>query len=250
MKGVITAAGLGKRSGLDGKMRKEMLPVYDLRDGKLVLRPIIDVILSRFIRNGIRETAVVLDPSDRWTREYVEAEFPETEIIYQKEKRGFGHAVLMAKDFVGNSNFILNAGDGIVLRDDVLPELKKWNDDGVFLTLMTVPNPQRYGTAEIVLMDGNPTVKGVVEKSPEPPSNFALCALYRLPHEIFHNLSVEMEKRRNFELTPAINELIRGGVSTKALVIDRSEWISVGRAEGYVDVLKATLEKCRSSLTS
>ena len=36
MKAVVTAAGLGTRSGLDGKFRKEMLPLYDMREGKLV----------------------------------------------------------------------------------------------------------------------------------------------------------------------------------------------------------------------
>lgn len=243
MKGVITAAGMGTRSGLDGKMRKEMLPVYDIREGRLVLRPIIDVLLSSFSNSGIEKTAVVLDPSDRWTREYVEVEFPEVEIIFQEEKLGYGHAVLMAREFIGNSNFVLNAGDGLVLRKGVLKELASWDSSGVFLTLMTVPNPERYGTAEIQLTNGNPTVKGVVEKSGNPPSNFALCALYRLPHDVFDHL--ESQSGRNIELTPAIDALIKSGLETKATVVDRKEWVSVGRAEGYIDVLRSTLEKCK-----
>ncbi len=243
MKGVITAAGLGSRSGLDGKMRKEMLPVYDVRKGRLVLRPIIDVLISKFRENGILEIAVVLDPKDRWTREYIETEFPETEIIFQEEKLGYGHAVLMAREFVGENNFILNAGDGLVLRDGVISELVSWKSDGVFLTLMTVPNPERYGTAEIQLADGKPTVKGVVEKSKTPPSNFALCALYRLPFTIFDHL--EKLSGKNMELTPSIDALIKSGVITKATVIDKKEWVSVGRAEAYIEVLRSTLEKCR-----
>lgn len=243
MKGVITAAGLGTRSGLDGKMRKEMLPVYDRRDGRLVLRPIIDVLLTGYRNNGIRKSAVVLDPSDRWTREYIEVEFPDVEILYQEKKQGFGHAVMMARDFVGDDSFILNAGDGMVLEKNVLKEMVSWDSTCVFLTLMTVPNPERYGTAEIQIEDGNPAVKGLVEKSPNSPSNFALCALYRLPHTIFDNLSGRSGK--NIELTPAIDALIRSGVETKATVIDRKDWVSVGRAEGYIDVLKSTLEKSK-----
>ncbi len=243
MKGVITAAGLGTRSGLDGKMRKEMLPVYDFREGRLVLRPIIDVLLTGYRANGIVKSAVVLDPSDRWTREYIEVEFPEVEILLQEEKRGFGHAVLMAQDFVGDDSFILNAGDGMVLRKNVMKEMAAWKSNGVYLTLMTVTNPERYGTAEIQLVDGTPTVKGLVEKSPNPPSNFALCALYRLPSSIFEHLSRHTGK--NIELTPSIDALIRSGMETKATVIDRKDWISVGRAEGYIDVLKSTLENCK-----
>ena len=243
MKGVITAAGLGSRSGLDGKMRKEMLPVYDVRGGRVVLRPIIDVLISKFRNSGIEETAVVLDPNDRWTREYIETEFPEVRILFQEEKKGYGHAVLMAREFVGKSNFILNAGDGLVLRNEVMDDLVSWKSDGVFLTLMTVPNPERYGTAEIQLADGIPTVKGVVEKSKTPPSNFALCALYRLPCAIFDHL--EKLSGNNLELTPAIDALIRSGVETKATVIEKKEWVSVGRAEAYIEVLRSTLEKCR-----
>lgn len=247
MKGVITAAGLGKRSGLDGKMRKEMLPVYDVRNGKLVLRPIIDVIISGFLRQGIRRIAVVLDPSDRWTREYIETEFSDVQILYQEEKRGFGHAVLMAKDFVGSDSFILNAGDGLVLRKDVLPEIVKSSDSGVYLTLMQVTNPQRYGTAEIIERDVGISVISVVEKSEAPPSNFALCALYGLPSDIFQHL--EADSSHIIELTPAINKLIASGSNTRAMVIDRTEWVSVGKAESYVDVLKLTLDRCRESLT-
>lgn len=248
MKGVITAAGLGTRSGLDGKMRKEMLPVYDIRDGKLVLRPIIDVIITNMLSSGISEIAVILDAADRWTREYLETEFPAVEILYQKEKRGFGHAVLMAKDFVGKESFVLNAGDGIVLNEKTVPELLKWDGTGIFLTLMHVDDPRRYGTAEILEQNGEIEVIGVVEKAPNPPSNLALCALYRLPSEVFAYLSGV--RGTNIELTPAINSLIKDGVPTKAIVIDRKEWISVGRAESYVNVLDSTLARCKRVLTS
>ncbi|MDA8143605.1 MAG: sugar phosphate nucleotidyltransferase, partial [Thermoplasmatales archaeon] len=112
MKAVITAAGLGTRSGLDGKIRKEMLPVYDIRNGRIVLRPIIDVIISNLLIAGLDEIAVVLDPQDLFTKNYIETNFPEAQILFQIEKRGYGHAVLTAKEFVGKGSFILNAGDG------------------------------------------------------------------------------------------------------------------------------------------
>jgi len=59
VKGIITAAGKGMRSGLDGKFRKEMLPMYDIRNGKLILRPIIDLIIYRMMENNINDIAVV-----------------------------------------------------------------------------------------------------------------------------------------------------------------------------------------------
>lgn len=246
MKAVITAAGLGRRSGLDGKMRKEMLPIYDYRDGRLVLRPIIDVIISNFHSHGISEVAVVLDPDDRWTREYIRIEFPEVTILFQNEKKGFGHAVLMARDFVGDDDLILNAGDGLVLREDILPMMMDSACD-VFLVLMQVPDPEKYGTAEIVQKEGRDQVRRLVEKAANPPSNFALCAFYRLPSRIFAFL--DEEDGENVELTPAINRLISEGTKTEAMVIEKKEWVSVGRAESYVSVLQTTLDRCSEKTT-
>lgn len=241
MKGVITAAGLGRRSGLDGKMRKEMLPVYDLRGGKLVLRPIIDVIISGLHGHGIEEVAVVLDPSDRWTREYINSEFPEVEVLFQEEKRGFGHAVLMARDFVGSHDFVLNAGDGLILNRDAMKALTSAKS-GIHLVLMRVDDPRRYGTAAISDEIGVIKVNGVVEKSENPPSHLALCAVYRLPGKIFSRL--DGDGSANVELTPAIDSLIRAGEPAVATIIERKKWVSVGKAESYVDVLKETLSAC------
>lgn len=246
MKGVITAAGLGTRSGLDGRMRKEMLPVYDARDNRIVLRPIIDVIISHFYSHGIEEVAVVLDPADRFTREYIEGEFPNVRILYQEEKKGFGHAVLMAKDFVGQEDFILNAGDGLVLKETVLKQMLAKAPGSVHLALMLVPNPENYGCPEIRVVNGKTMISGIVEKPRNPPSKYALCALYRLPPAVFGELD---QGKENIELTPAIDRLIRKGSATFGEIIERKEWVSVGRAESYIDVLKSTLEKAKERIT-
>lgn len=247
MKGVITAAGLGTRSGLDGKLRKEMLPVYDTRDGHLVLRPILDVIITDFTRNGITDIAVVLDPNDKWTREYLESNFPDVTILFQEEKRGYGHAVLMARDFVGKDDFILNAGDGLVLKEQVLRKMVSGIDKSIQLTLIPVPNPQNYGCPEILGDEVPLKITGVIEKPESPPSNYGLCALYRLPNEVFDEINAD---EKNVELTPAIDRVIKKGIRTYGEIIDRKDWISVGKAESYVDVLKATLEKARKKVTS
>lgn len=247
MKGVVTAAGLGTRSGLDGKFRKEMLPVYDVRGGRIVLRPIIDVILTGMAEIGVDRVAVVLSPADHWTREYIESEFPEVEILFQEERLGFGHAVLVARDFVGEDDFLLNAGDGLLLHREAVRRMAGSPRGTISLALMKVDNPERYGTAEIEGSGTSISVKHVVEKSPEPPSDLALCAVYRLPSGIFKHLSRATGK--NVELTPAIDGLLAEGVPAGATVVERRDWVSVGRAESYVDVLGATLEECRKRVT-
>ena len=247
MKGLITAAGLGTRSGLDGKLRKEMLPVYDIRNGKIALRPIVDVILTEFARNAIEEVAVVLDPDDRWTREYLESNFPRATLLFQEERHGYGHAVLMAKDFIGTDDFILNAGDGLVLNDYTIKNMVSASESSIYLALIPVPNPEKYGCPVIARENGNLVVKGVIEKPRNPPSNFALCALYRLTPKIFNEIDASSE---NIELTPAIDRVIRKGSPIFSDFLERKEWVSVGKAESYVDVLMATLEKARGKVIS
>ena len=247
MKAVITAAGLGTRSGLDGKIRKEMLPVYDIRNGRIVLRPIIDVIINNLVLAGLEEIAVVLDPQDLFTRNYIESNFPEAQILFQNEKRGYGHAVLTAKDFVGKGSFILNAGDGIVINPEVTNAIIYGRGNGNYLTLMQVEDPERYGTAMYETNGDSLIIRSVVEKAKNPPSNYALCAFYRLNSDLFTYL--EKDLSANVELTPAINSSILNGTETRGILVSRKDWQSVSRAESYVEVLKATLDYCKKRLS-
>lgn len=242
MKAVITAAGLGTRSGLDGKLRKEMLPVYDRRGGEIVLRPMIDCIINRLQNAGISDFIVVVDPDDHYTKEYIEREFDRIEFAFQREKRGFGDAVLKARPYVNDEPFILNAGDGMVLPQEHVNLVVKTaveNRDSNVLTLFRVTNPQRYGTARIERSDDHTMVTEVVEKSSTPPSSLALAAFYSFSSGILDYIE---DKGSNIELTPAINSMIKSGTRTVGLEIDRPNWVSVGVAKEYVEVLRRTLK--------
>ncbi|AKA48664.1 hypothetical protein IX51_05635 [uncultured archaeon] len=241
MKAVITAAGLGTRSGLDGKLRKEMLPVYDRRGGELVLRPMIDCIMHRLENAGINGFVVVVDPEDKYTKEYIENEFDEVDFAYQREKKGFGDAVLKARPYVNGEPFILNAGDGMILPQEHIDMVVKTaveNRDRNVLTLFRVPNPQRYGTARVDRDGGRYRVTEVVEKSTTPPSSLALTAFYAFTRGILDFID---DRESNVELTPAINRMILSGTYTIGIEIDRPNWVSVGIAKEYADILRRTL---------
>jgi glucose-1-phosphate thymidylyltransferase len=245
---VITAAGLGKRSGLDGKFRKEMLPIYDFSDGRIVLRPIIDCIITHLMKSGIDEFIVVLDPGDAFTENYISSEFSNVKFVYQEKKAGFGDAVARSAPLLNGEPFILNAGDGLVLDMKFLDFFagKVSGDPGSnHLCLMEVADPQHYGTADCSPSGDHMEVRSVVEKSGNPPSNLALCAFYYLTGSVMDNIE---KTGTNIELTPAINKSIIEGVPTHGYVIDRSRWISVGVSESYIDVLKRSLDYARSRL--
>ena len=100
MKGVITAAGLGTRSGLNGRLRKELLPIYLKLGGDIVLRPIMDAVYSRMVDHGVSDIAIILNPGDEITHSYIRANLPDATILHQERQRGFGDAVLQAREFI------------------------------------------------------------------------------------------------------------------------------------------------------
>ncbi|WP_393970971.1 sugar phosphate nucleotidyltransferase [Oxyplasma meridianum] len=245
---VITAAGLGKRSGLDGKFRKEMLPVYDFRDGGIVLRPIIDCIITHLMKSGIDDFIVVLDPGDSVTQNYLSSEFRNIKYVYQEKKAGFGDAVSRSSQILEGDSFLLNAGDGLILDMEFLNFFvqKVLSDpQSNHLCLMHVDDPDRYGTAEYFVSGDHMEIVSVVEKSHNPPSNLALCAFYYLTDSVMKNIE---RTGTNIELTPAINKSIEEGVPTHGYIIDKSKWISVGVSESYIEVLKRSLDYARSRL--
>lgn len=239
MKAIITAAGLGKRSGLNGLVRKELLNVYDFRSGSLILRPIIDVLMTKLEKIGIEDIAVVLDPSDTLTQNYLRRIFPSVKIYFQNERRGFGDAVLAAREFAEGEGFLLAAGDGMVLDIDRYREVLRGAEiDGKWkLFVMRVDNPRRYGVAVLSDERDLKEVTAVVEKPVNPPSNYALCALYYLPPQIFDLISYKDGKA---ELTDAIAAAIQSGTKFEAIEVPSRSWVSVGRAEDYRLVLEAT----------
>ncbi len=232
MDGLITAAGLGTRSGTSRFLRKEMLSLYDQRDGKLLLRPVIDCAIYRMKSSGISNIYTVIDPADRVTKDYLEEVFPDVGIIYQRDKKGFGDAVYQARDHI-KENFVLNAGDGIIMDRRIEISIINSYSGGNLLSVFRVDNPSRYGTVE---MKGE-TVTDVAEKSPNPPSNLAIAAFYILDQMIFDYID---QKSSNVELSDAIRASIKSGIQTKASELPVDTWISVGIAREYYTTLEKT----------
>lgn len=266
MKGLITAAGLGTRSGLNGRIRKEMLPIYERENQKIYLRPMLDVIYGRMKSCGISDIMLVLNPGDAVTREYVRQNLGDATIVFQESPEGYGNAVLQARDSAGDEDILLSAGDGLILDSRILRSVVDHHRGGcIELLLFRVSEPSRYGVAEIegdtsglrslqqssdssvtaVERIGDVTfpVLGVEEKPQHPKSDLALCANYILPASIFDSL--EKSRTGTEELTPAIDLLLKSGVPAHGIVLPTSQWVSVGRAEEYAAVLSRSLDWAR-----
>jgi UTP--glucose-1-phosphate uridylyltransferase len=140
--------------------------------------------------------------------------------VRQKEAKGLGHAVLMAKELVGNEPF------AVILPDDVIdapvPCLKQMIDvfdqvQGSILATQIVEGP---GISAYGVLDGSPKVdnpriieaKGMVEK-PKPedaPSKNAIIGRYVLTPAIFDLLEkIEPGAGGELQLTDAIKGLLK-----------------------------------------
>lgn len=240
MDALITAAGLGTRANLPEGMRKEMLPVYAVRNGKIVLRPILECIIHNLSLSGGDKFFIVLDAKDRHTADYLSTLNVKSEYIYQKRAEGYGRAVALAKEYIPG-DFILNAGDGLILdRNKTKKIVDLYRSTGkTILSVMAVPNPQRYGVANIK----NGIVESVVEKPEHPASKYALAAFYVIKRDV-------MDLLDGTELTPAINRHIINGNTVIPFKIRRSDWLSIGNSNDYYKILRRAYNFSRKLISS
>jgi UTP--glucose-1-phosphate uridylyltransferase len=236
-KAVIPAAGLGTRFLPATKATpKEMLPVVD--------KPAIQYVVEEATRAGLRDVLMVTgrnksaleDHFDRhWELERaLEAKGDKLRLarvrkstdlgnihyVRQGEPLGLGHAVLCARDHVGNNPFAVLLGDDLIdYRDHLLEAMiaVRAAKGGSVIALMEVPpeSIHLYGCAAIDPDsrsgdDGSVVrVTGLVEKpeAADAPSNLAVIGRYVLDPSIFETLDKTQPGRGNeIQLTDALQE--------------------------------------------
>ena len=149
----------------------------------------------------------------------------------QAEPKGNGHAILMAKDVVGDRDFIVMWPDDVYINlhgDGVLKQLLDVyeKEGGMVENIMEFPREQmtRYGALVGAVRDGRVVhAKGLVEKPKleEVPSNYASMGPYILPNVIMDILP-EVSKGSNGEinLTDAMNLAAARGVKLSGVLCD------------------------------
>jgi UTP--glucose-1-phosphate uridylyltransferase len=236
-KAVLPAAGLGTRFLPATKAQpKEMLSVVD--------KPLIQYVVEECVTSGIEHVVIVtgrgknaiedhFDSSpelERFLEAHGKAELAEIvrsisnlvsfSYTRQKEPLGLGHAVLTARELVGDEPFAVLLGDVIVPgpRPATLQLIEVYEETGVgAIAVEKVPleKTHLYG-----IIDGVPTdtrwgqnllrVRDMVEKPPkaEAPSNLAVTGRYVLPPEVFDCLARTQPGRGGeIQLTDALRML-------------------------------------------
>lgn len=237
-KAVIPAAGLGTRFLPATKaMPKEMLPIVDT--------PTIQYIIEEALQSGIKEFVIITNSSKKAIENHfsVDAMFEKRLIetgksdlaykihkigtmakityVVQKDQKGLGHAILCAKEVIGDEPFAILLGDDLVYNNGDKPAIKQLMDayqetNASVLGVQKVPVEEtyKYGIiAPTITMSPRLFEVGHMIEKPEPeqaPSQYAVLGRYVLSGKIFEALEqTPAGKGGEIQLTDAISILQR-----------------------------------------
>lgn len=234
-KAVFPVAGLGTRFLPATKASpKEMLALID--------KPLVQYVVEEAVASGIEEVLFVTGRNKRAIEDHFDISFELEALLHekgkdaelaqvrniaemvnifyvrQKQALGLGHAILCAREFVGDEPFAVLLGDDIIDAEkpclgQLLEVYREYQ--GTVLALERVPleNISSYGCVKAELIsDKVCEVSDMVEK-PKPaeaPSDLAIIGRYVLTPAIFPILEKqEPGKGGEIQLTDAIRKLLK-----------------------------------------
>jgi UTP--glucose-1-phosphate uridylyltransferase len=213
-KAVFPAAGLGTRFLPATKASpKEMLPLVD--------KPLIQYVVEEAVASGIQSVIIVTGRGKTDIEDHFDVSFELEQVlrdrgkedllgqvraisemsrvsyVRQREALGLGHAVLQARDFVGDEPFAVMLSDDII--DSEVPALKQLLDvyekyDAPVIGTMQVAGEaiSRFGALAVEeLEDGVYKIKDMIEKPAfaDAPSDLAIIGRYVLTPDIFDEIA-------------------------------------------------------------
>ncbi|MGA8543301.1 MAG: glucose-1-phosphate thymidylyltransferase [Thermoplasmata archaeon] len=235
MKGLLLAGGHGTRlRPLTFTGNKHMIPIAN--------EPMVFYGLRHLAEGGISEVGIVLGPVHEGLEQAVgdgRSFGLRVTYIHQGEPKGLAHAVLCARDFLGDEPFVMYLGDNL-LQDGIRAFVDRYNKGGAdaVIGVTPVPNPRSYGVVE---MDGDRIVS-IEEKPPFPRGNLALIGVYLFAPKV-HSIIGQLKpsRRGELEITDAIWKLHEAGGNVAVLRV-RGWWKDTGRPEDLLEANARVLE--------
>ncbi|MBC7333008.1 MAG: NTP transferase domain-containing protein [Actinobacteria bacterium] len=237
MKGVILAGGLGTRLMPCTKVtNKHLLPVYN--------KPMIYYPLMTMVKAGLKDIMIVTGGNNagdflRLLGNGREFGLKDISYTYQEGEGGIADALRLAENFAEGDKIFVMLGDNII-EDDISEEVAIFEkqEKGARIFLKEVPDPQRFGVAEI--RDGK--VVNIEEKPKNPKTNYAVCGLYMYDSDVFDIIrTLKPSARGELEITDVNNEYIRRG--TMSYTILKGWWTDAGTFESLFRASKLVAEK-------
>lgn len=202
-KAIIPVAGFGTRLyPATRALKKDFFPI-PCPDG--MVRPVILILLEELVKSGIEEICLVLGSEEerQMYADYFERPLSEEHLrklnpeaqdyenhilsigkrlryVYQREKRGFGHAVYQASQFAGKEPVLLLLGDTLYRSDSNKPcalqmveEYERYNSLMVSIHPIPLAEVSRYGILHGVWEDKAHHVLNVSTMYEKPKASYA-----------------------------------------------------------------------------
>ncbi|MEM3062109.1 MAG: sugar phosphate nucleotidyltransferase [Nitrososphaerota archaeon] len=271
IKSVVTAAGKGTRLlPITKELPKEMMPIFARGHNKdRIVIPLLQFIFEQLYSIGLRDYCFVVGrekrsiedhftPHETYLQElsnkhkslisdfYKKLENSHLIWVNQNKPRGFGDAVLRAERYVGKDNFIVHAGDVVIVSRTKHPIIRlietAKSDPSISAVLLCkkIKDAKRYGVPKVKpLSNGIYKVIEVEEKPTRPKSDLGLLPLYFFKPIIFECLrEINPGKGNEYQLTDAIQRLIEKNHKVVAISLNRNEMeLDVGTVESYKETL-------------
>ncbi|GAA1270616.1 glucose-1-phosphate thymidylyltransferase [Planotetraspora silvatica] len=236
MKALVLAGGSGTRlRPITHTQAKQLVPVAN--------KPVLFYGLEAIASAGIEDVGIVVGDTHAEIESAVgdgSAFGLNVTYLRQEAPLGLAHAVLIAREYLGDDDFVMYLGDNFIVGGiDGLVERFRAERPSAQIMLTKVLDPGQFGVAEL---DADGRVVGLEEKPREPKSDLALVGVYLftpLVHEAVSALKPSW--RGELEITDAIQWLIDAGHQVQPTQIS-GYWKDTGNVTDMLEVNRLVLE--------
>ena len=236
MKALVLAGGSGTRlRPITHTSAKQLVPVAN--------KPVLFYGLEAIRDVGITEVGIVVGDTAPAIQSAVGdggAFGLNVTYIRQPAPLGLAHALLVAREFLGDDDFVMYLGDNFIVGGiaTLVEEFRASRPDA-HIMLTAVQDPRQFGVAEL---DSTGQVIGLEEKPDRPRSNLALVGVYLFTPAVHEAVAALTPSRRGeLEITEAIEELMASGHKVTSTIIS-GYWKDTGNVADMLEVNRMVLE--------
>lgn len=229
IKGIVLAGGTGSRLWpLTKVTNKHLLPV-----GR---KPMIYYPIEQLVQSGISEILIVTGVEHMGDVVGLLGSGKDFGVRFtykvQDEAGGIAQALGLAENFAAGERVFVILGDNIT-QDSLGAEARKFAEQksGARLLLKEVPDPHRFGVAEIK----GERIVGIEEKPRQPRSAYAVTGFYLYDGDVFDIVrTLKPSGRGELEITDVNNAYLRRGDMTYGFL--KGWWSDAGTFESLARV--------------
>ncbi|MCZ7462188.1 glucose-1-phosphate thymidylyltransferase [Streptomyces sp. WMMC940] len=236
MKALVLAGGSGSRlRPITHTSAKQLVPVAN--------KPVLFYGLESIALAGVHEVGIVVGD----TAAEIESAVGDgsrfgLDVTYlpQEAPLGLAHAVRIARDYLGDDDFVMYLGDNFIVGGiGTLVDRFRVNRPDAQILLTRVSDPRAFGVVEL---DDTGRVIGLEEKPEHPKSDLALVGVYMFTARVHDAVGrLKPSWRGELEITDAIQELIDSGCRVESTLVS-GYWKDTGNVADMLEVNRLVLD--------